>query len=144
MQAGAAPGSVSSTMSLRKPLGSRKGSSRLDMRAFRPDSSSRSCGSAAPNWSCSRSTDCQFVRSLTPTSFQALLRACQTGQQQGKHARCPRIRPPVLHLMCDATILVMPEVSEGLSRAHRVSKQASIRQRVLVASSQPGQPLQCM
>ena len=59
MRGGAAPGSVSSTRSLRKPLGSRKGSSRLDTRAFRPDSSSCSSGSAAPNWSCSRFMDQQ-------------------------------------------------------------------------------------
>ena len=87
-------------MSLRKPLGSRKGSSRLDTRAFRPDSSSCSSGSAALNWSCSRAPDRQYGWSVTLTGFWAMLGLCQTWHQQGEHA-CPWTSQPILHLVCD-------------------------------------------
>lgn len=49
---------MSATISLRKPLESRKGSSWLDMRALSADSSPASCGVAAPNWSCMNCDGC--------------------------------------------------------------------------------------
>ena len=49
---GVPPGLVSRRMSLRKPLGSRKGSSWLDARACSPASCAASAGVAAPNCAC--------------------------------------------------------------------------------------------
>ena len=71
------PGRVSKRMSLRKPLGSRKGSSWLDRRACSPASCALSAGVAAPNWACETAPMCHTRHSLPQLQLphRALLHA---------------------------------------------------------------------